>query len=80
VVFESVGPVRGSLVRRGGSGTLGGGGYRLGGDVGSGLDQDSGMRVVSSVTPWGSAAAIAATEAAYRVGNVRFVGVSVKSF
>ncbi len=32
----------------------------------SGLDPESGMRVVSSVTPWGSAAAIGATEAAYR--------------
>ncbi len=34
--------------------------------VESGLDPESGMRVVSSVTPWGSAAAICATEAAYR--------------
>ena len=34
--------------------------------MGSGLDPESGMRVVSSVTPWGSAAAISATEAAYR--------------
>ncbi len=34
--------------------------------MGSGLDPESGMRVVSSVTPWGSACAIAATEAAYR--------------
>ncbi len=30
------------------------------------LDPESGMRVVSSVTAWGSACAIAATEAAYR--------------
>ncbi len=34
--------------------------------MGSGLDHESGMRVVSSVTPWGAAAAICATEAAYR--------------
>ncbi len=66
MVFVSGGPARRSLVGRGSSGALGGGSCGLGGVVGSGLDPESGMRVVSSVTPWGSAVAIGATEAAYR--------------
>jgi hypothetical protein len=64
VVFESGGSVGRRLVGRG---EVGGGGS-CGLDVvgGSVLDPVSGMRVVSSVTAWGTACAIAATEAAYR--------------
>ncbi len=66
MVFDSGGSVGRRLVGRGTSGSVGGGSCGLDEVVGSGLDPESGMRVVSSVTPWGSAAAIGATEAAYR--------------
>ena len=66
VVFESGGSVGRRLVGRGTGGSGGRGSCGLDVVGGSVLDPESGMRVVSSVTPWGSACAIAATEAAYR--------------
>ncbi len=68
VVFESGGSVGRRLVGRSTGGNGGGGSCGSDVVVGAGgvLDPESGMRAVSSVTPWGSAAAIGATEAAYR--------------
>ncbi len=73
MVFDSGGSVGRRLVGKGTSVSGGGGCCGLDEFVGSGLDPESGMRVVSSVTPWGSAAAIVCVPCGGRVGGLVWV-------